>query len=161
MKNLLISLSAVLAITSSAVSQTVDCGTAVQQLHNYAAQVNQIYNYEYWQGIPVRCPAFDGYGRPFHPQLVQDCRNQMLYSLNQWYAQQSYFINNTYNQIAQGCSTSSRQRRMPVPDPDDFDGTDQVDDIDVDEIDDLTLGMDEDKAIRIKIPNTAAGFKPR
>lgn len=142
-------------------TQTINCSVAVTQLQNYAAQINQIYNNEYWTIIPnQRCPAYDQWGRPFSPQLVQNCRLQMLGYLNQWYGQQCNYINNTYTQIATGCATNpARPTGKPAPKP--ITGEEENTEIDTDQIEELTAGIDEDKAVKITIPKTASGFRPR
>ena len=155
---------AILTLAQSKFSfgQYTDCGKAVTQLQNYAAQVNQIYQYEYWTAIPnQRCPAFDAWGRPFNPQVVQNCRWQTLTYLNQWYGQQSNLVNNWYIQIMQGCSTNPQRTPSDGPAPRQKSGGDENEQIDTEQIEDLTAGIDEDKAVRISIPKTASGFKPR
>jgi hypothetical protein len=142
-------------------SQTTNCGQAVAQLQNYAAQVNQVYNNEYWTTIPnQRCPSFDQWGRPFNPQIVQNCRWQMVGFLNQWYGQQCNYVNNTYIQIMQGCASNPKSiSRKPAPKP--ISGEIENEEIDTEQIEEMTAGIDEDKAIRITIPKTASGFKPK
>lgn len=140
------------------VVKAIECGVAVARLQNYATQVNRAYNDEYGRLIPyVRCPAYDVLGRPFHPVLVQNCRVQMLGFLNNWYGQQAAFVNNWYAQIVDGCvpkKTEEVARRTETE-------TSEREKIDTKKIDDLTGGVDEEKAIRITIPKTADGFKPR
>jgi hypothetical protein len=87
-----------IGLSKPALSQT-KCATALQQLQAYAIQVNRIYQYEYITYIPTqRCPDFYN-GQYVHPNLVQNCRWQMFSSLNQWYSQQCYYVNNCYAQI--------------------------------------------------------------
>lgn len=144
-----------------------NCGQAVDQLQNYAANVNRIYQEEYWQTIPnVRCPAFvtNQWGQPIavNPQVVQNCRWQMLYGLNQWYGQQCNLVNNWYIQIMRGCATNQQQpqkiNRKPAPKP--ITNDDESEQINTDQIEDLTAGIDEDKSSPIRIPKTPAGYKP-
>jgi hypothetical protein len=137
----------------------MNCGTAVQQLQSYAAQVNQIYQNEYWQIIPnQRCPAFDAWGNPYAPAMVQNCRMQWLSSLNTWYATQCNYVNNWYAQIASACTNDDSGRNRPAPD-ETPDGGEQGSEIDTDEIEDLAVGVDDEKTVRIRIPKTAAGFR--
>jgi hypothetical protein len=144
---------------------TVSCGDAVTQLQVYATQVNQIYGNEYWRVIPnQRCPAYNAWGQPFNPQLVQNCRLQMLYNLNQWYGMQCNYVNNWYLQIMRGCSTKEDdldEENTDKPAPKKRVDSEENDAIDTDEIKDLNVGIDEDKAVKIKIPKTASGFKPQ
>jgi len=151
-------------------AQSTNCGQAVAQLQNYATEVNQIYQYEYWTAIPnQRCPEVvwqccnqwgQQYQMPVNPQVVENCRWQMLTYLNQWYGQQSDYINNWYVQIIQGCSTSP-QTPSSKPAPIEIDSGDENSQIDTEQIEEMTAGIDEDKAIPIKIPNTASGFIPK
>lgn len=161
MKKTLTLLSFLLILHTSGFSQTTNCATAINQLQNYAAGVNRMYNYEYWTAIPgQRCPAYDAWGRPFNPVAVQNCRQQMLYYLNQWYASQCNYVNRTYVQISQSCLTEQPETDdNPAPDP--VDGSDEGDKINTGKIKDLTAGVDEDKAVRITIPKNPTGFKPR
>lgn len=159
MKRNLLTLFVLFVGIHTALCQTIDCGTAVQQLQNYIAQVNNIYQQEYWQVIPnQRCPAVNQFGQPFHPQLVQNCRNQWLMSLNQWYNQQAYFVNNTNSQIVQSCVT--REREISQPARRVGQTTKEAPEMDSD-LEELTAGIDEEKTVRIKIPTTAAGFRNR
>ena len=108
------------------------CGNAVFQLTQYAAQVNQIANWEQSQGIPMKCVG--------NPMCVQ----VMLQQLKAWYAQQSNFVNMTYMQIAQAC-TNTRTR----PDP-----------IDLSNPEEITVD-NEDRETVIKVPSTPEGFQPQ
>jgi len=150
----------VILLCNTGFSQT-NCGDAVAQLQNYASQINQFYNNEYWTIIPnQRCPAFDHIGRPYNPVLVQNCRLQTLAYLNNWYQQQCNYVNTCYATIVRGCALqppSSINRPAPKPKP----GSEESEQIDTDQIQDLTAGIDEDKTVRITIPKTAEGFKPR
>lgn len=152
-------------IMRSSFAQNLTCGEAVSQLQNYAVQVNQLYQQEYFQTIPnVRCPGYvtNQWGQmvPVNPQLVQNCRWQMLTYLNQWYGQQCTSVNGWYNQIMQGCATNSSRTvsRKPAPRPTSDDV--ENDQIDTDQIQDLTAGIDEDMSSPIRIPKTPAGYRP-
>lgn len=151
----------IVTISLNVTGQATNCGQAVTQLQNYAAQINQFYHNEYWTVIPnVRCPAYDRWGRPFHPVMVQNCRLQTLGHLNQWYGQQCVYVNNWYAQIVKGCAVEPPTNiRKPAPRP--TAGGDENTEIDTDEIEELTAGIDEDKALKITIPKTASGFRPR
>src|SRR5690606_7018840 len=139
-----------------------NCGEAVARLYSYAGQVNQIYYNEYWRVIPLqRCPEIDiRTHQRYHPAVVQNCRNQMLWNLNTWYGQQVNLVNNWYFQIVRGC-TQSDSNTIQRPGPVTVKREGQADPIDDDEIEDLTAGIDEEKAVRITIPKTASGFRPR
>lgn len=139
-------------------AQTINCGDALLQLQGYAAQVNAIYQTEYRSVIPYqRCPGCcDAWGRYYPPQVVQNCRYQMLMMLNNWYAQQASYVNYWYAQIVRGCSTQPPveiKKIATVPK-----GADEAPEIEEDEI---TAGIDEDKAVKITIPKTPAGFRPK
>lgn len=140
-------------------SQSTNCGDAVSQLQNYASQVNHLYSNEYWTVIPnQRCPAVDIYGRPFNSVIVQNCRNQWLYQLNTWYSQQANYVNNMYVQIVRGCTTQPiSDDRKPAPKV--KRSADVNEEIDTEEIEELTADLDESKAVRITIPKTASGFR--
>ncbi|MBW8683321.1 hypothetical protein [Chitinophaga rhizophila] len=151
--------------STSSFAQNVTCGQAVSQLQQYAGQVNQIYQNEYWQNIPnVRCPAYVtnqwGQAVPVNPQVVQNCRWQMLSSLNQWYGLQCQYVNNWYAQIVRGCAVE-QSTEIVRPAPDKRSGNEENSEIDTDEIEELTAGIDEDKALKISIPKTASGYKPK
>lgn len=161
MKVKLIAAVMLISLSRDMQAQNVSCGQAVSQLQSYAAQVNQLYQNEYWQVIPnIRCPLYNNIGQPVHPQIVQNCRLQMLGYLNQWYGQQCIYVNNTYAQIARACSVNeptSIRKPAPRPNP----GNGESAEIDTNEIEELTAGIDEDKAMRISIPKTASGYRPR
>lgn len=160
-KLLSIALVLLLATSKNGFSQSTNCPTAVTQLQNYAAQVNQFYYNEYWTVIPnVRCPAVNAWGQPYNPALVQNCRLQMLSYLNNWYGQQCMTVNNWYAQIARSCSAEP-QTNIVKPAPPRISGSDENSEIDTDEIEELTAGIDEEKAVKITIPKTPQGFKPR
>ena len=112
------------------------CGMALQQLQMYVAQVNQIANFEYQQGIGMRCGG--------NPMCVQG----MLQQLNFWYGQQRNMVNGYYMQIAQQCS-SSGPVQMPQQSGDRMNERD-VKTLDID---------DHDKTARIRIPSTPQGFQ--
>ncbi|WP_123921998.1 hypothetical protein [Flavobacterium sp. LM4] len=82
----------------------------------------------------------------------------MLQSLNQWYYNQCVYVNNTYAQIMSNCGNSDNTANKPAPIS--KKKSDEMEQIDTDEIEDLTAGVDENKAVRITIPRTAAGFNP-
>jgi hypothetical protein len=119
------------------------CGIAVAQLQQYVAQVNQVANYQY-QAIQFNC-GFNTF-----------CSQAYLSQLNFWYAQQSSLVNGWYSQIVFECSgnrspgelRSRRARRDDAPR------------IDERQIDELTVD-DEDKTVRIRIPDSPRGFEPR
>ena len=147
-----------LCLSKTAISQT-NCNIAIQSLQLYAAQVNQIYNNEYYTIIPKqRCPATDQFGNFFNPQLVQNCRIQTLGYLNNWYAQQCNYVNNWYAQIVQGCAIPNNSSTPPAPDPQP--GAQASAKISTSKIKDLSAGVDDDKTVRITIPTTAEGFRP-
>jgi hypothetical protein len=161
MKKLILSLTISLifspqALTQNKVAKAIGCGIAVGQLLNYANQVNKFYNAEYYTVIPNnRCPAYDRWGRPFHPLLVQNCRNQHLMMLNNWYVQQSNYVKAWQGQIVSVCLTKPPKKDERIT------GNEDTAKIDTEQIEELQVGVDEDKAIKITIPKTAEGFKPR
>lgn len=142
-------------------AQNTNCGLAVNQLQSYAARVNQIYQYEYWTGIPnFRCPACcDGWGRNFHPAQVGQCRQTMLVYLNNWYAQQSNYVNQTYYTIVNYCTTSPSKNYPDIVAPRVETGSGENTKIETERIADLRVGIDEDETAPIKIPNNPVGFK--
>lgn len=142
------------SIQAQSTKKLVQCGVATAALITYATQVDRTYRNEYAVAIPnMRCPAYDPWGRAFNPILVQNCRVQMVGMLNNWYGQQSVYVNNWYAQIVNACAT-----KPPAEDEASETATNKID---TKKIEDLTGGIDEDKAIRITIPKTAEGFKPR
>lgn len=158
----LISTVLILAFTSTLTfSQSTNCKAAVERLQNYAMQVNQIYNAEYWSVIPnQRCPAYDMWGRPYNPVVVQNCRLNYLMQLNMWYSQQSNYVNNTYATIVNGCMATPPdeiEKPAPVVKRD----SEEKEKIDTGKIEELSTDIDESKAVKITIPKTAAGFKSR
>jgi hypothetical protein len=79
--------------------------------------------------------------------------------LNNWYGQQSVYVNNWYAQIVSECATKPpAEDEEPAPPQSSQTANSKID---TKKIEDLTGGIDEDKAIRITIPKTAEGFKPR
>jgi hypothetical protein len=162
MKHIILISTLILGLVNSGFTQST-CEQAMTQLQNYATQVNQTYYQEYWSIIPnQRCPEYvrDQWGNiiPVNPQIVQNCRLQMLLSLNQWYGQQCNYINNVYFQIMRECSSNPNTSLKPAPDG--RNNNSENSKINTDLIKEMTAGIDEDKAIPIKIPKTAAGFKP-
>lgn len=137
----------------------MSCGVATQSLQNYAAQVNQFYNTEYWTVIPnQRCPAYDQYGRYFDPNIVQNCRIQTLTYLNQWYGQQSAYVNNWYASIVRACST---QNTTSYPGSGQTIGSREAPPINVSKIENIEVADNENKVVKISIPDTPEGFKAR
>jgi hypothetical protein len=142
----------VFVTASSAAAQSINCGTAVYQLQNYVAQVNAIANNEAWQGIPYRCQ-----GNPY-------CVNMMMVQLNGWYSQQANLVNGWYAQIVNTCAAppassqdriGSSGRRTPTRIARNDEGQ-----LDEEQIEDLEID-NEDRTVRIRIPSTAQGFRPR
>lgn len=132
------------AATSVEAQQPVSCGMAQQQLQGYVSQVNQVANWEYVQGIPMRC-GYNG-----------QCTQWWLYQLNMWYAQQSQLVNGWYQQIATQCAGQSNPGEIAQTD-DDLDGGEPINES---AIEDMDID-DEDKSVRIRIPSNPKGFKPR
>lgn len=110
------------------------CGNAAFQLTQYAAQVNQIAQWEQAQGIPMRCG-----GNPM-------CIQVGLQQLQNWYIQQSSIVNRTYMQLAQSCNTLPGHTR-PGP-------------IDLKKPEEIIID-DENKEVVIKVPSTPEGFQSR
>lgn len=136
------------------VAKAISCGVAVAQLLNYAHQVNNFRNNEINIAIPgYRCPDFDQWGRPFYPVLVQNCRNQHLIWLNNWYAQQVNYVNAWQGQIVSTCVAKPPEKEERRDE--------DIAKIDTEQIEDLKIGLDEEKSIKITIPKTAEGYKPR
>ena len=144
--------------TKPAFSQQIDCGSAALQLQTYVNQVNDGYRYEVNVLIPSqRCPDYwNGY--PVNPQLVNNCRQQMYYYLNQWYGQQCNYVNAWYYQIVANCGGGQRTTKPAPPKSND---TEPVEEIDTNEIESLTAGVDENKTVKIRIPETAAAYRPK
>jgi hypothetical protein len=116
------------------------CGMALQQLQMYVARVNQIAQFEYQQGIPMRCQ-----GNPM-------CGQAMFQQLNYWYTQQAGMVNSYYMQISTQCSSSGP---TSLPQRADSTGLPRVSERDV-----KTLDVDdEDKTVKIRIPSTPQGFR--
>ncbi len=127
--------------SASQASAQQTCGTAQMQLQQYVAQVNQIANYEYYQGIGMRCAG------------NMMCANMLLQQLNVWYQQQSYAVNNWYMTLVRTCASESAQHPPKLTGNDVSEGMseDAVETLDVD---------DEDKTVVIRIPDNPAGFRP-
>jgi len=120
-----------------AVAQNILCGSAVYQLQSYVANVNQIANYEYNQGIIMRCG----------PNIA--CQQTLLYQLNSWYQQQYNLANSWYATINNECSSSSSSSTLGgnvgnQQNPPQIQ-TSRIENIDVD---------DEDQTVRIRIPSS-------
>jgi hypothetical protein len=136
-----------LASTVYAQIPSTTCGTAVSQLQSYVAQVNQFANAEYYRGIPLRCG-----GNPL-------CMQTWLGYLNQWYAQQSASVNGWYATLVRQCTAPTRApRKKSVPLQ--RSSETQVGGLDEDAVEDLEVD-DEDKTVRIRIPETPNGFRSR
>lgn len=119
---------------------TMSCGIAQQQLQGYVGQVNYVANYEYTQGIPMRCG--------FNVQ----CQTWWFTQLNMWYSQQAQQVNNWYQQIAIQCTEDQNPKSITKI-------TSKSSSINDDAIEDLEID-DEDKTVRIKIPSNPKGFNP-
>lgn len=140
------------------VVKAIGCGVAVAQLINYANQVRKNYDSEYFTIIPNnRCPAVvpDPWGRPVYvnPMMVQNCRQQHVVWLNQWYTQQANYVNNWQGQIVNSCFTKPPKKEINK--------SEDIAKIDTEELEELEVGVDEEKSIKITIPKTAEGYKPR
>jgi hypothetical protein len=135
--------SAAVVIAPSANAQQMSCGDAVYQLQMYVAQVNQIANFEYYQGIAQRC----GYN--------QYCGNTLLQQLNYWYQQQAQMVNGWYMQINQTCAGNSYPGGIG-----NSGGNGAPPELDEDDIEDIEVD-DEDRTVRIRIPDNPRGFSPR
>jgi hypothetical protein len=119
--------------------QSISCGIAQHQLQGYVNQVNNIANFEFSQGIPMRC-GFNG-----------QCTNWLLFQLNSWYSQQTQLVNVWYQKIAIKCTSDSSPGRIEgsIEEP-----------IEEDAIDEMVID-DEDKTVKIKIPKNPNGFSPK
>jgi hypothetical protein len=146
-----------ITVKFSARSQT--CGAAVQNLQNYAASVNNIYNAEYFQVIPNnRCPPkVDMWGRPFIDQQVLLCRNQFLYQLNAWYVQQCQAVNGYAQQIQQTCLMEQYRPDGDVIDVDDSRTTREKRSIPLDNVRKVAIKVDKKRPTDLDIPKTAEG----
>lgn len=127
-----------LAGAESARAQTT-CGDGVNQLQAYIVQVNQVANYEYNQGIAMRCMG------------NYQCGSYLLMQLQQWYAYQTNLVNGWYMQLATQCTS---QRPSPI----DTGGVE--DPIDEGKVEELEVD-DEDKTVVLRIPDNPRGFRPR
>lgn len=126
-------------------SGTTTCGLAVAQLQGYVGQVNAFANGEFYQGIPYRCQ-----GNP-------TCLNWWVTQLNGWYSEQARMVNGWYSQLSRECTerrpgTTRKQVRVRRPTPEDPGELDEevIDDLEVD---------DEDRTVRIRIPESPRGFR--
>jgi hypothetical protein len=136
-----------LAANAYAQVPSTTCGDAVAQLQNYVVQVNAFATSEYYQGIPLRCG-----GNPF-------CMQTWLGYLNQWYAQQSVAVNGWYSTLVRQCTSPKappRKKSVRLQ----RSSESEAGGLDEDAIEDLTVD-DEDKTVRIKIPDTPNGFRGR
>jgi len=125
----------------------ITCGDAVSQLQNYVGQVNAFANNEYYRGIPFRCG-----GNPL-------CMQTWLGYLNQWYAQQSAVVNGWYSTLVRQCTaptTPPRKKSVRLQRSSET----EVGGLDEDAVEDLKVD-DEDKTVRIKIPDSPNGFRGR
>lgn len=123
------------------------CAEAVSQLQQYVAGVNQFANNEFYQGIPMKC---GGNGA---------CMQWWLQQLNAWHMGQMNMVNGWYQQIVGSCSAGSpdrtvarekvKTRKTTTASPPEVD-EEQIASIDVD---------DEDKTVRIRIPDTPMGYR--
>ncbi|WP_260582633.1 hypothetical protein [Sphingopyxis sp. PET50] len=139
-----IGIPALLAISNAAAAQQATCGTALYQLQAYAAQVNQVAQFEYYQGIPYRC-GYNAY-----------CGNAQLYQLQQWYGFQASQVNGWYQQLVSQCASQApvgQRRRKP--------GSDDLEQgIDEQSLEELEVD-DEDKTVVLRIPDNPKGFRPQ
>ena len=119
------------------------CWNAANQLTQYIAQVNQVANWEQSQGIRMRC-----FG---NTMCMQGGLNQLQY----WYAQQSNFVNMTYMQLVQACSTPITPPPPPPPPPPPRK-----------KMENIVIGLNDiakngqNKNTTVTIPLTPEGFKP-
>ena len=132
------------AATAAEAQQEISCGMAQQQLQGYVGQVNQVANWEYTQGIPMRC-GYNG-----------QCAQWWLFQLNMWYGQQAQLVNGWYQQISTQCAGESHPGEIAQTD-DDLDGGEPIDE---GAIEDMEID-DEDQTVRIRIPSNPKGFKPQ
>jgi len=84
------------------------------------------------------------------------CMQSWLQQLNGWYMNQSAMVNGWYGQIMANCS-STRQRK---PIGGNGGGNDAPPELDEDDVADIDVD-DEDKTVRIRIPDTAMGYRQR
>lgn len=121
------------------------CGLAVAQLQSYVGQVNAFASAEFQQGIPYRCQ-----GNP-------SCMNWWLVQLNGWYTEQARMVNGWYSQLNRECTDrrpGSRDRRVRVRRP----TADDPGELDEEVVDDMEVD-DEDRTVRIRIPDSPRGFR--
>ena len=171
MKKAIISAMFVFMAFSAAFSQSTECRIASKQLDNYAAQVNSSYQIEYWRGIPQRCPAsfWNGFGWvSYNPQMVQNCRNQQFWNLNNWYWAQCRQMNIWYSQIVNACLVESNDEplikihhKKKDNDDDDVDHEPQRK-VDVTKTKKLIVDTKQStaKVDDIEIPDTPDAYKP-
>lgn len=131
-------------LVSAGLAAQVSCGMAVGQLQQYVIQVNQAATFEYYQGIPARCM-----GNPY-------CAQAQLYQLDAWYRQQSVLVNQWYGRITAACTAEGVAQRLPTR-RGESGGRREMDE---EAIEDLAVD-DEDRTVRIRIPDTADGYRPR
>lgn len=125
-------------------AQEVLCASAVNQLNAYAGEVNRVANYEYYQGIPMRCG----------PNIM--CQQTLLYQLNAWYQQNANNANNWYATIIRECSQNTGPRTLGGNRGDD----EQAPEINTSRIEDIEI-EDQDQTVRIRIPSSPNGFNPQ
>lgn len=130
---------AVLMNSAGSANAQATCGWAVAQLQNYVYKVNQVANYEFNQGIAIRC------------NWNQQCGYFLLGQLNQWYLYQAGLVNNWYNQLARQCS-SERAPPLDRGSPQEGINENQIEELEVD---------DEDRTVALRIPDNPRGFNPR
>lgn len=141
---LFISVSTTLALAPLNAHAQNTCGAAQFQLQQYVAQVNQVANFEYYQGIPQRCHG------------NQMCMANLLQQLNYWYQGQASQVNQWYSRIAMECTSET-------PSASDMPGRRAragETDISEEAIDELEVA-NEDDTVAIVIPDTPSGFRPR
>lgn len=135
---------AVTFLLAGGAAAQVPCGTAVSQLQYYVSQVNQVAVFEYYQGIPARC-----FGNAY-------CAQAQLFQLDAWYRQQSLLVNDWYGRITAACTAGGVAQRLPTR-RDESSNRRRMDET---AIEDLEVD-DEDRTVRIRIPETADGYEPR
>ena len=123
-------------------AQSLTCSNAIAQLQSYAAQVNQVANFEFYQGIQMRC----GWN--------QMCRQMAAQQVNMWYMQEATRVNGWHSQIVQACAAAGGRERRPGRPP----AGGSPGQIDESAIEDIKVD-DEDKTVRIRIPSNPQGFK--
>jgi len=125
------------------IAQNMSCGSAVSQLQQYVAGVNQFTQQEYYRNIPARCG------------MNQQCAYWWLQQLNAWYMNQSNMVNGWYQQITATCSSGQQPPRIG-----NSGGRDAPPELDEDDV--ATLDVDDkDKTVRIRIPSNPSGYRGR